>query len=218
MLFRSQQYPEAPGHLALARSLVRWNKKSWLGLRGAKEISPGVLAAFSEYEGPEILAEPWVYKRIRDERHKREKAAIQVRKLSEPEEWRNGRIVLPQPPAKPLKGTGSERIKPGGPRSLLTKKVSDWFVQKLDDAHKALVSGYGSGKSAHISPEAAELLRSKSVEWLWLMEEDQKAVKKQVAKAAASAGMSKGELKAKLDRLSELAAQDNLQQIGRAHV
>ena len=66
-------------------------------------------------------------------------------------------------------------------------------MQKLDDAHKTLVTGdgYGAGKSAYISPEAAELLRNKAAEWMWLMEEETAAAKKEEKQKLQSLGKLK---------------------------
>jgi predicted DNA-binding WGR domain protein len=302
--------------------------KGDLYLSGLTSFSDGAAQALLCFNGVRLICGEYS-KKLLQGRRKHVLALVKAGGLKTPTEWQNGRIVLPHPPAMPMKGGKAKRTKAGEASWWLPKKVCDWFVQKLDDAHKALVSGYlgyGSGKSTHISPEAAELLRSKSVEWMSLMEEEvsrrktkeaellqslgklkvpkefqkdrivipapanpvaesycwkpdfegedyqsvlhyyeylpaahvgsvtdpdgyrakamspeaaelyrrhrtfweakhleagaqakaatvnrQKAVKEQVAKAAASAGMSKGELRAKLDRLSELAAQDNLQ-------
>ena len=172
-----QEYKDGPGHLALVRALVEWNKDHWLGLRGLKKISQSALAVLAEYEGPELLADSSIKKQILAVKRKQVIAAIKEGKLKEPEEWRNGRIVLSKPPLKPLKGQNSERTAARDSSWWLPQTVCKWFEEKLEELHKARFYEEGT----KISPEAAELLRSKSTEWLWLFEQE-KSLEKERAR------------------------------------
>ena len=174
-----QEYKDGPGHLALVSALVEWNKDGWLGLRGLKKISNGALAALVEYNGSELYADPSIKKQILALKRKQAIAKIKEGKLKEPEEWQNGRIVLSKPPLNPLKGRNAERTTAEEGSWWLSKTVCKWFVEKLEDCHKVNIGagGYGEGKIKYISPEAAELLGSKSTEWLWLMEKEEAAEK-----------------------------------------
>jgi hypothetical protein len=174
-----QEYKDGPGHLALVSALVEWNKDHWLGLRGLNKISHGALVALAEYDGPELLANPPIKKQILALKRKQAITKIKEGKLKEPEEWQNRRIVLSKPPLKPLKGRNAERAIAGDATWWLPKTVCNWFVERLEESHKVNISagGFGEGKIKHISPEAAELLRLKSTEWLWLMEKEKASEK-----------------------------------------
>ena len=163
-----QEYKDQQGHLALVSALVEWNKEDWLGLRGLKKISHGALVALTEYAGPELLADPSIKKQMTTLKRKLVTATIKEGKLKEPEEWQNGRIVLSKPPLKPMKGRNAARTAVGDSSWWLPKTVCKWFEEKLEELHK--VKFYEAGTS--ISPEAAELLRSKSMEWYWLFEKE----------------------------------------------
>lgn len=179
-------YNADSGTCQLAQSLCKWNQNrsffgSWLGLRGAREIAPEVMDIFAKFDGEKILASEEIVKQLQALRLASVKATIREASLRQPEEWQNARIVLSKPPLKPLKGRNAERTSAKDASWWLPKKVCSWFVQRLDDAHKTSVggAGYGSGKSAYISPEAAMLLREKADAWLWLMESEVKAAKAQ---------------------------------------
>jgi hypothetical protein len=174
-----QEYKDGPGHLALVSALVEWNKDHWLGLRGLNKISHGALVALAEYDGPELLANPPIKKQILALKRKQAITKIKEGKLKEPEEWQNRRIVLSKPPLKPLKGRNAERAIARDATWWLPKTVCNWFVERLEESHKVNISagGFGEGKIKHISPEAAELLRLKSTEWLWLMEKEKASEK-----------------------------------------
>ncbi len=169
-------YNAEPGTLQLAQSLCKWNGASWLGLRGAKNIAPEAMAILATFDGKQILASPQIVKQIKAMRLTLVKASIRENRLSQPEEWQNGRIVLSKAPMKPLKGRNAERTKAEDVSWWLSKKVCSWFFQKLEDAHKIYLGGAddGSGRSAQISPEAVMLLREKADAWLWLMESEVK--------------------------------------------
>lgn len=183
-----EEYTDSPGHLALARAIVGWNKGAWIGLRGLKRVAPGVREVFAEFDGENIHSSPAVLKEIITAKRERVQAVITSGRLKQPTEWQGGRIVPSKAPAKPLKGRQAERTKAGEASWWLPKKVCDWFVQKLDDTHKTSVSGegFGSGKSAYISPEAAQLLRAKSVVWMWLVEREAGAAKEREQASLAS--------------------------------
>jgi hypothetical protein len=168
-----QEYNDGPGHLALVSALVEWYKNRWLQLRGLKKISQSALAALAEYNGLKLLADSSIKKQILAVKRKQAIAAIKEGKLKEPEEWQNGRIVLSKPPLKPLKGQNSARTAAGDSSWWLPKTVCKWFEEKLDELHKAKFYEEGT----KISPEAAELLRSKSTEWFWLFEKEKSAEK-----------------------------------------
>jgi hypothetical protein len=94
-----------------------------------------------------------------------------------PKEWTGGRIVIKKPPATALKGRGAERVQAGDIRDSrgrpIPKKVFDWFVKKLDAAHKVSVridDSYDAPKVPHVSPEAAQLLRENAATWASLAE------------------------------------------------
>lgn len=102
--------------------------------------------------------------------------------LRVPKEWQHGRIVLAHPPAKALKGRGADRIKAtevsdrSGRR--LSRKLCEWYVRKLEARHKVLVSdpdSYGTKKTPHLSPEAADLLREHAAVWSQLFDHERKA-------------------------------------------
>jgi len=180
-----EEYTDSPGHVALARAMTKWNSTTWIGLRGLKRIAPAALQALCQYNGPEIFASPEITKQLIASRRKLAKKRIQEGRCKEPDAWQGGRIVLSEPPTLPLRGRHSARTKASDSSWWLPKKVCDWFVQKLDDAHKTSVTGggYGVGKSAYISPEAADLLREHSLLWMWLSaREDDEAKTKQQGK------------------------------------
>ena len=166
-----EEFHDGPGHIALARLLANHET---LFLRRWKEISPGALEVFAEFNGKHVEAEPMMKKKLSALRIKKAKDGV----FTKPEEWNRGRIVPLQLPAKPLKGNKSERAEPEWVSWWLPKKVCNWFVQKLDDAHKCKVS-----QQVCISPEAEKLLREKADAWLWLMESE---VQEAQAKEAAS--------------------------------
>ena len=186
-------YNADSGTLQLAESLCKWNQESWLGLRGAKNIAAEVLDIFAKFGGTDIQASEQIVKQLKAVRLASVKAAIRENRLHQPKEWQTARIVLSKPPLKPLKGRNAERTKAEDASWWLPKKVCSWFVQRLDDAHKTSVggAGYGSGKSAYISPEAAMLLRGKADAWLWLMEGEVKGAKAQEAVSIKSVATMK---------------------------
>ena len=174
-----EEFHDWPGHIALARVLTNHET---LFLRRWKEISPGALDLFAEFNGKHVEAEPMMKKKLSALRIKKNKECV----FTKPEEWNRGLIVPLQLPAKPLKGNKSERAEPEWVSWWLPKKVCNWFVQKLDDDHKCKVS-----QQVCISPEAEKLLREKADAWLWLMESE---VQEAQAKEAASI-KSLGEMK-----------------------
>jgi hypothetical protein len=101
-----------------------------------------------------------------------------------PQEWRDGSIVLGKPPAKSLKGRGAERVLATDIRDTedhpIPRKTCEWFVRKLDPAHKTLAregDSYEARKVPHLSPEAAALLREKSAAWIQLANSERDAVR-----------------------------------------
>lgn len=174
-LDKVQEYKDEPGHLALAHALVNHDE---LFLRGLKQVSPEALQVFAKFNGASLVAEPIFEKKLLALRNKQAKN----HKLTVPEEWNSGRIVPLQRPANPLKGRNAQRTVAERASWWLPKKVCRWFVQKLDDAHKTVVSG--SGK--YISYEAEKLLREKADSWLWLMESEVKGAKENEASSIKS--------------------------------
>lgn len=103
-----------------------------------------------------------------------------------PEEWRDGRIVPANPPAKPLQGRNSQRIPVDTIRDAddrpIPRSVSAWFLRKLDASHKvsARTGDYATeddAKKPHVSPEAASLLREKAAAWAYLIDQERDAVR-----------------------------------------
>lgn len=101
-----------------------------------------------------------------------------------PQEWRDGRIVPGKPPAKSLKGRGAERVLATDIRDTedhpIPRKTCQWFVRKLDPAHKTLAregDSYEARKVPHLSPEAAALPREKSAAWIQLANSERDAVR-----------------------------------------
>jgi hypothetical protein len=133
-----------------------------------------------------------------------------------PAEWVDGKIVLP-----PLASKAMWRSKTGMSKShRIPTSFFDWYVSTLPKDHVKKVSGY-SRDVFEISDFAAKLLvakrdffesvrrlkRKKISEIKW---EKYKIHEISMKDVAAGAGLSRGELKAKLDRLSELASQGYL--------
>ena len=103
---------------------------------------------------------------------KRSHAATKSSVSRAPKEWQGGRIVIKKSPAKAMKGRGAERVQAEDIRDSqdlpIPKKVSEWFVKKLDASHKVAVrvgDYYDAPKVPHVSPEAAKLLREKAATW-----------------------------------------------------
>jgi hypothetical protein len=181
-----EEYTDSPGHVALARAMTKWNSTKWMGLRGLKRIAPAALQALCQYNGPAILASGAILKQLVTARRELAKVEIKPGQIKPPPEWRDGRIVLPTAPAAPLKGAGHKRFLAGEVVWFLPKNVARWFTDKLCDEHKTGVSGnYGSGKTVHISAEAAELLRKHAEAWMWLhaldLKEDKSKREKELA-------------------------------------
>jgi len=89
-----------------------------------------------------------------------------------PRAWLSGRIIPGKPPAKPLKGRNAERLLATNVRDAddrpIPRKVCDWFVRKLDASHKVSArtdDSHNAPKVAHLSPEAAQLLRESAATW-----------------------------------------------------
>jgi hypothetical protein len=181
-----EEYTDSPGHVALARAMTKWNSTTWMGLRGLKRIAPAALQALCQYNGPEILASDAILKQLVAARRELAKAKVKRGHLKPPPEWRDGRIALPTAPAAPLKGAGHKRFLAGDVVWFLPKTAARWFTEKLCDEHKTGVSGnYGSGKTVHISAEAAELLHKHAEAWIWLHALDSKEVKSKREKELA---------------------------------
>lgn len=93
------------------------------------------------------------------------KTSVAASPTALPKEWQGGRIVFAKPPAKPLKGRAAERLPATAVLDTegrsIPRKVSDWFVRKLDGSHKVLVRSfdhYEAPKEPYLSPEAAHVL------------------------------------------------------------
>ena len=177
---------------AAAQALVQ-DEGGILDLSGLTSLSDAAAQHLAQYNGATLALDKAFKKRLVALRTKQVQAKIKSGTLKTPAEWQNGRIIPANKPAKPLKGHGFEREDTSRVKWWLPKKVLSWFVQKLDDAHKTSVSGdgFGAGKSAHISPEAAELLREKADAWLWLMESEAKGAKEQEAASLKSLATAK---------------------------
>lgn len=179
-------YTDSPGHVALARAMTRWHSTEWMGLRGLERVAPAALQALCKYNGPEILAPDAILKQLVAARRELAKAKIERGHLKPPPEWRDGRVALSAAPAAPLKGAGHKRFLAGDVVWFMPKTVARWFTNKLCDEHKTGVSGnYGSGKTVHISAEAAELLHKHAEAWIWLHALDSKEIKSKREKELA---------------------------------
>lgn len=169
-------------HLALTRYLITSRDQGFLTLHELSSVAPEVIEELCMFNGGRIYAPATVLKSLQAARLKKIKAAFKNGSVKAPIEWSNGQIVLPKAPAKPLRGRSAERSKAVDASWFLPSAVAKWFTAKLVDTHKTRVSGegFGSGKSAFISPEAAELLCSKAEAWMWLHKEDTAAAKSKV--------------------------------------
>ena len=205
---------DSPGHIALAKNLVL-HSRGYINLPSLTSISDSAAEVLMNFDGEKLHCgkDNFLGKKLRKARRKQVIANIKASLFKTPDEWQNGHIVLSKPPAKPLKGTGAERYGFRGVNWWFPNNVCDWFLQRLDKAHKTTISNLG----ACISREAFELLHSKSSDWIWLVEVEKSASKEQeattkesVKKVAASAGLSREQLEAKLNRLSEMVDQGNL--------
>ena len=114
-----------------------------------------------------------------------------------PKEWQRGRIVIGKPPAKPLKGRNAERLRAADVRDAddlpIPRKVCDWFVRKLDPSHKVSVrtdDSYDAPKVAHVSPEAAHLLRKSAAAWARLADAERDDARKREHKSLDSLATS----------------------------
>jgi len=178
-LYSLKSLTDLPGHLALAEKLSQ--QKGNLELGGLTVLSEAAAAVLAKYKGKKIIVKPEIRKLLIRAKRNSSLTTTKRDKFKEPPQWQGGRIIFSQGPANPLKGRGAKRVNPSEASWALPKKLCDWFVRKLDDAHKTSISGdgYNAGKSVYISPEAAKLLRKKSVEWSWLCECEVNAAEKQ---------------------------------------
>lgn len=101
-----------------------------------------------------------------------------------PKEWQDGRIVPGKPPAKPLKGRGAKREPASDIRDAqsrpIPRKVVEWFLRKLDTAHKVSVrldDDYTASKVPHMSPEAAHLLSTHVATWARLADTERESAR-----------------------------------------
>jgi hypothetical protein len=205
---------DSPGHIALAKNLVL-HSHGYINLPSLTSLSDAAAEVLMNFDGEKLHCgkDDFLGKKLRKARRKQVIANMKAGLFKTPDEWQNGQIVLSKPPAKPLKGKGADRYG-FGVNWWFPNDVCDWFFQRLDRAHKTKISNLG----ARISKEAFELLQSKSSDWIWLVELEKSASKKQeattresVKQAAASAGLSREQLEAKLNRLSEMVDQGNLE-------
>jgi hypothetical protein len=160
--------------LPFAKAMAPFQGQLWIG--NVSQLDDDVVRELAKRSGGAYLKgvrDPSIKKQMVTLKRKQAIAAIKEGKLKEPEEWQNGRIVLSKPPLKPLKGQNSARTAAGDSSWWLPKTVCKWFEEKLDELHKAKFYEEGT----KISPEAAELLRSKSTEWFWLFEKEKSAEK-----------------------------------------
>ena len=77
------------------------------------------------------------------------------KKTKAPAEWVDGRIVMPSPPAEPLRGRGNQRF---GYFDIEINIIPFlWFFDKLDVSHRDILSERYRLRE-YISPEAHNLL------------------------------------------------------------
>ena len=102
-----------------------------------------------------------------------------------PKEWQGGRIVFDTPPAKPVRGRGSESVPLADLRDAqghpIPQKVCDWFARKLDASHKMTWrpdGSYDAAKESYLSPEAAQLLRQEAATWARLADAERDDARK----------------------------------------
>ena len=158
---------DSPGHIALARQLAQ-GASGYLDLSGLRSVSDAILQELAQYNGFSFRADSTIKKKVLAFRKTWVQAKIRAGDLKEPEEWLNGRILFPSPPRNPMRGRYCKRRKASEASWWLPPRISDWFLRKLDDEHKTAAHKIGFC----ISPDAAELLRDKSVEWLWLADQE----------------------------------------------
>ena len=136
--------------------------------------------------------------------------------MEAPREFRNGRIVLP-PPEKPLGKV--YRWKPDFDGQDYQSVLH--YYTYLPAEHMGSIMDPNGYPAKAMSPEAAALYQRNRAFWEAKQIESKsqakaagaeraKTAKKRVEKAALAAGITSKELDAKLDRLSELANEDNL--------
>ncbi len=136
----------------------------------------------AQYNGCSFTANSTIKKKVLAFRKTWVQAKIRSGDLQAPEEWLNGRILFPSPPRNPMRGRDHERCLVSFASWWLPPRISDWFLRKLDDEHKTAALKIGF----YISPEAAELLRDKSVEWLWLADQESAVGPQAVVKSGVS--------------------------------
>jgi hypothetical protein len=181
-----REFTDCDGHLALLSALVKECQNGRIFLGGVERLAPRALKLLSEFEGADLVVDPSLRKQLVKIKRKNTADLIKRGHLEEPREWKSGRILLAAPPLKPLKGRNHERCEPKELSWWLPKKVSEWFLQHLDESHKTSVgNGYGAPKNAHISPEAGRLLVEKAVVWTWLCERQEVEAKTQTASLLA---------------------------------
>jgi hypothetical protein len=160
--------------LPFAKAMAPFQGQLWIG--NVSQLDDDVVRELAKRSGGAYLngvRDPSIEKQMVTLKRKQAISTIKEGKLKEPEEWQNGRIVLSKPPLKPLKGQNSARTAVGDSSWWLPKTVCKWFEEKLDELHRAKFYEEGT----RISPEAAELLRSKSTEWFWLFKKEKSAEK-----------------------------------------
>jgi hypothetical protein len=138
------------------------------------EPSQEVLEMLSRFKGKELEVNVAIRKKLLFIKNKFIEHKGKAGGFQPPKEWQDGRIVLEDPPAAPLKGAKSER-KDASECSVwfIPNSVVKWFTERLCEGHKIRMgSGSGfygrGGKTVYISPEAANLLSFKAEEWIWL--------------------------------------------------
>ena len=144
-----------------------------------------------------------------------------------PNEWQNGRIKLPGPPAKPIRGRGHERIRLLGSECPTNERVArKWYflgVMCENSEHAAKVTE-GNSSPMFLSVEAYQLWCDHKAFWMAeamaeAMAERQAAlvqkkaaaqkINKSLRRAAAKASFTTTELKAKMKRLEALLKDDH---------
>lgn len=139
-----------------------------------------------------------------------------------PDEWQNGAIKIPAPPAKPIRGKGHERIRLLGSQCPPNERAArKWFFEKLCEGgagnryEHADVVTEGSCRPLFLSAEAYQLWCSHKA--FWMQEHESYVMRKKAAaqdatrkinkslkRAAAKASFTATELKAKMKRLKAL--------------
>ena len=161
----------------------------------------------------------WFWLFEKEKSAEKERSRMKLESLSTvktPQEFQSGRVVLPLPKKSLVEVYQSKSDFEGEDYAA----VLNFYDYLPEEHHGSVVDS--SGYAAKImTPEAADLYRNHRAFWEGKHVEEmakakaaaatrKKTAKENFDKAAASAGLSREELDAKLDRLGELVEQENL--------